>query len=63
VVGIDSMKVLEQEPRDGRNFKKLDEAALKKLVAKVKGVAATGGTSASNRRSTTTGRTTRSSTA
>jgi len=31
VVGIDSMKVLEQDLETGRNFKKLDEAALKKL--------------------------------
>jgi uncharacterized protein len=42
VVGIDSMKVLEQDLETGRNFKKLDEAALKKLLAKVKGEAGDG---------------------
>jgi uncharacterized protein len=42
VVGIDSMKVLEQDLKIGRNFKPLDEEALKKLVAKVKEVAGDG---------------------
>jgi predicted aldo/keto reductase-like oxidoreductase len=42
VVGIDSMKVLDQDLKTARNFKPLDEAALKKLVAKVKDVAGDG---------------------
>lgn len=42
VVGIDSMKVLEQDLKLGREFKALDEDALKKLVAKVKDVATDG---------------------
>jgi uncharacterized protein len=42
VVGIDSMKVLEQDLETGRDFKKLDDEALKKLVAKVKDVAGDG---------------------
>jgi len=42
VVGIDSMKVLEQDLKTARNFKPLDEASLKKLVAKVKDVAGDG---------------------
>jgi predicted aldo/keto reductase-like oxidoreductase len=42
VVGIDSMKVLEQDLKLGREFKQLDEEALKKLVAKVKDVAGDG---------------------
>jgi uncharacterized protein len=42
VVGIDSMKVLEQDLRIAREFKPLGEADLKKLVAKVKDVATDG---------------------
>ena len=42
VVGIDSMKVLEQDLKIGRNFKQLDEGAIKSLVAKVKTVAGDG---------------------
>src|SRR4051812_17688749 len=42
VVGIDSMKVLEQDLKIGRNFKPLSEEALKKLVGKVKEVAGDG---------------------
>jgi predicted aldo/keto reductase-like oxidoreductase len=42
VVGIDSMKVLEQDLRIARAFKQLDEPALKQLVAKVKDVAGDG---------------------
>lgn len=42
VVGIDSMKVLEQDLRIAREFKPLGEAELKKLVAKVKDVATDG---------------------
>src|SRR5262245_16776924 len=42
VVGIDSMKVLEQDLKIGRNFKALNETELKKLVAKVKDVAGDG---------------------
>jgi predicted aldo/keto reductase-like oxidoreductase len=42
VVGIDSMKVLEQDLKIARAFKPLDESALKKLVAKVKDVAGDG---------------------
>ncbi|MFO0876140.1 MAG: aldo/keto reductase [Gemmataceae bacterium] len=36
VVGIDSMKILEQDLRIARAFKPLDEATFKKLVARVK---------------------------
>ena len=42
VVGIDSMKVLEQDLELGRTFKPLDEEAMKKLVAKVKVAAGDG---------------------
>jgi aryl-alcohol dehydrogenase-like predicted oxidoreductase len=42
VVGIDSMKVLEQDLANGRNFKPLGEEELKKLLAKVKDVAGDG---------------------
>jgi predicted aldo/keto reductase-like oxidoreductase len=42
VVGIDSMKVLEQDLRIARAFTPLDESALKKMVAKVKDVAGDG---------------------
>jgi aryl-alcohol dehydrogenase-like predicted oxidoreductase len=42
VVGIDSMKVLEQDLKIARDFKPLDESALKKLLAKVKEVAGDG---------------------
>ena len=42
VVGIDSMKVLEQDLRIARAFKPLTEDELKKLVAKVKDVAGDG---------------------
>jgi predicted aldo/keto reductase-like oxidoreductase len=42
VVGIDSMKVLEQDLKIGRGFKPLAEDALKKLLARVKDVAGDG---------------------
>jgi predicted aldo/keto reductase-like oxidoreductase len=42
VVGIDSMRVLEQDLRIAREFKPLDEGALKALVAKVKDAAGDG---------------------
>ncbi len=42
VVGIDSMKVLEQDLRIAREFKPLDEGGLKALVAKVKDAAGDG---------------------
>jgi predicted aldo/keto reductase-like oxidoreductase len=42
VVGIDSMKVLEQDLRIGRSFKPLEGEDLKKLLAKVKDVAGDG---------------------
>jgi aryl-alcohol dehydrogenase-like predicted oxidoreductase len=42
VVGIDSMKVLEQDLAVGRAFKPLEEEALKKLLARVKEVAGDG---------------------
>jgi uncharacterized protein len=42
VVGIDSMKVLEQDLRVAREFKPLGEAELKKLLARVKDVAGDG---------------------
>jgi predicted aldo/keto reductase-like oxidoreductase len=42
VVGIDSMKVLEQDLKIGRSFKPLGEEALKKVTAKVKDVAGDG---------------------
>lgn len=42
VVGIDSMKVLEQDLKIAREFKPLSETALKHLVAKVKEVAGDG---------------------
>jgi uncharacterized protein len=42
VVGIDSMKVLEQDLRIGRAFKPMEEAELKKLLARVKPVAGDG---------------------
>jgi len=42
VVGIDSMKVLEQDLKIGRNFKQLDEEGIQKLAAKVKTVAGDG---------------------
>jgi uncharacterized protein len=42
VVGIDSMKVLEQDLALGRSFRPLDEAAMKKLLARVKVAAGDG---------------------
>jgi len=42
VVGIDSMKVLEQDLRIGRDFKPLTEEEMKKLMSKVKEVAGDG---------------------
>jgi predicted aldo/keto reductase-like oxidoreductase len=42
VVGIDSMRVLEQDLKIGRAFKQLDDAELKKLVEKVKDLAGDG---------------------
>jgi predicted aldo/keto reductase-like oxidoreductase len=42
VVGIDSMKVLEQDLSVGRAFKPLGEEALKKLLARVKDIAGDG---------------------
>jgi predicted aldo/keto reductase-like oxidoreductase len=42
VVGIDSMKVLEQDLALGRSFEPLDEAAMKKLLARVKVAAGDG---------------------
>jgi predicted aldo/keto reductase-like oxidoreductase len=42
VVGIDSMKVLEQDLRIAREFRPLDEPGLKKLLAKVKDAAGDG---------------------
>jgi predicted aldo/keto reductase-like oxidoreductase len=42
VVGIDSMKVLEQDLQVGRNFRPLSEEAMKKLLARVKEVAGDG---------------------
>jgi predicted aldo/keto reductase-like oxidoreductase len=42
VVGIDSMKVLEQDLDMARNFKPVSESALKKLLARVKDVAGDG---------------------
>jgi len=42
VVGIDSMKVLEQDLKIARNFKRVEGEALDKLVAKVKDAAGDG---------------------
>jgi predicted aldo/keto reductase-like oxidoreductase len=42
VVGIDSMKVLEQDLRIAREFKPMDESALKALLARVKSLAGDG---------------------
>jgi predicted aldo/keto reductase-like oxidoreductase len=42
VVGIDSMKVLEQDLKVGREFRPMKEEELKKLLAKVKDVAGDG---------------------
>ena len=42
VVGIDSMKVLEQDLKIARNFKRVEGAALEKLVARVKDAAGDG---------------------
>ena len=42
MVGVDSMKVLEQDLKIGRNFKPLPEADLKRLLARVKDVAGDG---------------------
>ncbi|MBY0232746.1 MAG: aldo/keto reductase [Gemmataceae bacterium] len=42
VVGIDSMKILEQDLRIGREFKPMPEADLKKLLARVKPAAGDG---------------------
>jgi predicted aldo/keto reductase-like oxidoreductase len=42
VVGIDSMKVLQQDLRVGRAFRPLDEEALKKLLSRVKDVSGDG---------------------
>jgi uncharacterized protein len=42
VVGVDSMKVLEQDLKIARDFKQLDEEGIKELAAKVKDVAGDG---------------------